>query len=110
MALVPERESCGYTFRKDLTIDFDRLIAIMLGRFRMTVPDCIDEYKKLGGSVFGKPRFFTELRFPFLTSRKKYDAEKLQRVFKEVTTRRNQQPTNETLFITFPTDHDLCKT
>lgn len=28
----------------------------MLSRFRMTVDDCIKEYKALGGKVFGNPR------------------------------------------------------
>ena len=34
----------------------DRLISIMLSRFRMTVDDCIKEYETLGAKVFGKPR------------------------------------------------------
>ena len=33
-----------------------RLISIMLSRFRMSVNDCIDEYKILGGKVFAHPR------------------------------------------------------
>jgi hypothetical protein len=33
-----------------------RLISIMLSRFRMSVNDCIDEYKILGGRVFAHPR------------------------------------------------------
>ena len=28
----------------------------MLSRFRMTVDDCIEEYKALGAKVFGNPR------------------------------------------------------
>ena len=37
----------------------NRLSAIMLGRFRMTVPDCLCEYERLGDRVLGKPRYFT---------------------------------------------------
>ncbi|KAF8537718.1 hypothetical protein BDD12DRAFT_717299, partial [Trichophaea hybrida] len=32
------------------------LSAIMLGRLRMSVDDCLTEYNTLGSQVFGKPR------------------------------------------------------
>jgi hypothetical protein len=35
-----------------------RLIAIMLGRLRMSVDDCIDEYKSLSSRVFTKVHHF----------------------------------------------------
>ena len=34
----------------------NRLIAIMLGRLRMSVADTISEYERLGNQVFGRPR------------------------------------------------------
>ena len=33
------------------------LIAIMLGRLRMTVDDCIQEYEQLAGDIFGHANF-----------------------------------------------------
>lgn len=32
------------------------IIALMLGRMRMSIDDCINEYQRLGSIVFGKPR------------------------------------------------------
>ena len=74
----------------------------------MTVPDCIDEYEKLGGNVFGKPRFFTMLNFGFV-DRTKYDAENLKRVFQDVTKRRTEKDMGQRR-ITFPSKRGLCKT
>ena len=62
----------------------------MLGRLRMTVPDCIREYETFGESIFGKPRHITALNFG-IGGRSKYDANKLERVFKDVTRRRGEQ-------------------
>lgn len=83
----------------------------MLARFRMPVKDCIDEYEKLGEKVFGDPRHFTELNYPFIPSfrRTKYNADKLKKVFEEVTNRRNRWTTDETRDMTFPTEQGLCK-
>jgi hypothetical protein len=77
----------------------------MLGRFRMTVQDCLQEYRSLGGEIFGKPRFFTQLRFG-VGNRTKYEGAKLEKVFEEVTTRRSEQ--NDSTF-TFPLKRGLCK-
>lgn len=86
------------------------LIAIMLGRFRMTVPDCLFEYRRLGQEVFGKPRMISTLRFG-LGVRQKYKAARLEKVFKDVTKRRNEQPgPSETGKITFPSGRGLCAT
>ena len=76
----------------------------------MTVPDCIYEYKSLGQEVFGKPRFFTTLRFG-VGDRCKYNAANLTKVFKEVTKRHNEKPDGEFLGkITFPSRKGLCTT
>ena len=80
----------------------------MLGRFRMTVLDCIDEYKSLGNQVFGKPRFFTFLRFG-IGGRAKYEASTLEKVFQEVSTRRNEY-LEEPNRVLFPSGRGLCKT
>ena len=76
----------------------------------MTVPDCICEYEKVGQRVFGKPRFFTKINFA-VGNRYKYNAESLEKVFKEVTKRRNKNPDGETFGkITFPSEKGLCTT
>ena len=82
----------------------------MLGRFRMTVPDCLSEYRRLGQKVFGKPRMISTLKFG-LGVRHKYKAARLEKVFKEVTWRRNEQrESSATRTITFPLGRGLCAT
>ena len=82
----------------------------MLGRFRMTVPDCIHEYRSLGQKVFGKPRFIFALRFA-VGNRYKYKAARLEKVFKDVTRRREEKSaSNATGRITFPSGKGLCAT
>ena len=82
----------------------------MLGRFRMTVPDCIAEYRRVGQEVFGKPRFFSTLRFK-VGNRYKYKASRLEEVFQDVTKRRNERLKNSaTGRITFPSGKGLCTT
>lgn len=88
--------------------ELGRLIAIMLGRFRMTVPDCKLEYEKVAVKVFGKPRHITTLNFG-IVDRTKYDAAKLRKVFEEVTERRSEQISHGQR-ITFPSKRGLCKT
>lgn len=74
----------------------------------MTVLDCIDEYKSLGEEVFGNPRTFSTLRFG-LGNRTKFKAERLEKVFKNVTRRRNECQADPDR-ITFPSGRGLCKT
>lgn len=82
----------------------------MLGRFRMTVPDCLSEYRTLGQEVFGKPRMISTLKFG-LGVRHKYKASRLEKVFEDVAKRRNEQPgPGETGKITFPSRRGLCAT
>ena len=82
----------------------------MLGRFRMTVPDCVHEYRSLGQKVFGKPRFFITINFG-VGNRHKYEAARLVKVFKEVTKRRNEKSDGEVYGkITFPSGRGLCTT
>ena len=82
----------------------------MLGRFRMTIPDCIFEYRTLAQEVFGKPRLISTLRFG-LGVRAKYKAERLEKVFKDVSIKRNEQPKpGEISKITFAYGRGLCST
>ena len=88
----------------------DSLIAIMLGRFRMTVPDCIAEYMRIGQHVFGKPRFFYTLRFK-VGNRYKYKSSRFEKVFQDVIRRRNERLKHSaTGRITFPSGKGLCTT
>lgn len=80
----------------------------MLGRFRMTVPDCMMEYENLGDEVYSKPRFFNILRFG-LIDRPKYNAANVKEVFEDVTRRRSEKIGNGQR-ITFPSKRGLCKT
>ncbi|KAF2238224.1 FabD/lysophospholipase-like protein [Viridothelium virens] len=66
------------------------LIAIMLGRLRMSVADCLHEYETLAGKVFGKPNFLNELRIP-LINRTKYNCEVLRKVFADVVARHKEE-------------------
>src|SRR5437667_5721720 len=80
----------------------------MLGRFRMTVPDYLQEYENFGGEIFGKPRFFTQLNFG-IPERTKYKAAKLTTVFQDVTTRRSERVRETGGRITFPSKRGLCR-
>ena len=81
----------------------------------MTVQDCIQEYKTLGGEVFGNPRHFNQLNYPLIPNfyRTKYDEERLKKVFKGVTDRRKEKldesddPNGRTAFESEP---ELCRT
>ena len=82
----------------------------MLGRFRMAIPDCLYEYRRLGQEVFGKPRMISTLKFG-LGVRHKYKAARLEKVFKDVSIRRNEQPRpSGTFTIAFPSGRGLCAT
>ncbi|KAL9109011.1 MAG: hypothetical protein Q9227_006251 [Pyrenula ochraceoflavens] len=85
------------------------LIAIMLGRFRMPVQDCLDEYANLVSQVFGKPRFITKMNF--IVGRDKYSTENLENVFKAVTKRRCEHAEGgNTYNSSFPSRRKVCKT
>lgn len=80
------------------------LISIMLSRLRMTVDNCIDEYKCLGEKVFGNPRPMA-LKGAILWH--KFSAQALEQVIKDVTSRHSEAREFEA---TFPSDEDLCRT
>ena len=58
-----------------------RLIAIMLGRLRMSVPDCIDAYLSLSDRVFRKTRHRVTVKGKV---QGRFDSEELARAVKEV--------------------------
>ena len=59
------------------------LIGIMLGRLRMNIDDCVSDYEKLGGKVFGRSRWF-HLRSPFWFPRDKYNHRNVENAVKHV--------------------------
>jgi hypothetical protein len=84
------------------------LISIMLGRFRMTVFDCLAEYEKLGAEVFGKPRLIRQS--DHFVGPHKFNEKKLQKVFEDVTFHYSEDRESSTDGpITFATEPGLCK-
>ena len=90
------------------------LSAIMLGRLRMSVHDCLAEYKRLGGQVFGSPNFWTELRFGVfhLSTAPKYNAKHLKAAVQEVCKeyKEKEDDTSNGDRLLFPCRKDICKT
>ena len=87
------------------------LIAIMLGRLRMPVRDCLDEYERLGAKVFGHPNHVFEMRFPLpFISRPKYSEKGLSEAVNDVHNRRKPNYIGHQEPLRFPYDDDLCKT
>lgn len=83
------------------------LISIMLGRLRMSIDDCIDEYETLGPKVFAHPRWF-HLKSPLFWPRDKYDHRSLEKAIREVIDRRSS-------FVyggdkSFASDENRCRT
>ena len=87
-------------------MNLDRLIAIMLGRLRMNVSDCITEYETLGKKVFGRPRT-GHIRSLLWLPRDKYDHRILEDVIEDVVRRRN---TTNVASPTFPANEEMCRT
>ncbi|KAL9025382.1 MAG: hypothetical protein Q9196_005780 [Gyalolechia fulgens] len=80
------------------------LISIMLSRLRMTVDDCISEYKTLGQKIFGHPR---PLAFGAILWHK-FDYRVLERVLRSAVTRHSEA--SEEYVAEFPSDKELCRT
>jgi hypothetical protein len=75
----------------------------MISRFRMTVDDCLHEYRTLGSYVFGKPRLFTLNTLLW----DKFNENRLHKAIEDVTFRHCEDPRVTT---TFPSPDDLCHT
>lgn len=69
------------------SLNANSLIAIMLGRFRMTVRDCMDEYKKMGDEIFGNPRPIYRRR-ALVVPWTKYKSSAMENAVMDVTARR----------------------
>lgn len=81
-----------------------RLISIMLSRFRMSVNDCISEYKSLGERVFSHPRHFSTGGLLW----HKFGWRPLEDAIKQVTNRHCF--TERSFGARFPSDPDFCRT
>jgi hypothetical protein len=86
------------------------LIAILLSQFRMTVEDCLDEYKKMGTSIFGHPRRLHAANWPF-TEKTKFSTKLLTEAFEAVIRRRMVATADISSPATakFQTDTDTCR-
>ena len=82
-----------------------RLISIMLSRLRMTVDECIDEYKTLGDKVFGHPRMFSSGG----TLWHKLDCKVFEKVIRDVTAKYCEKTTFESNYAMDRMDQDMCQ-
>jgi hypothetical protein len=80
-----------------------RLISIMVSRFRMTVDDCLQEYKTFGSEVFGRRRILSMKGVLW----NKFNEEHLYKVIEDVTSRHCENPSVTTRF---PSPKDICRT
>ena len=62
------------------------LIAIMLGRLRMSVDDGISVYEQLGERIFGRPRWF-HVRSPLFWPRDEYNHKTLETIIQDLVQR-----------------------
>ena len=88
------------------------LIAIMLGRLRMSLNECIDAYRNLGEEVISKPRL-ASIRGPIPWLRPKFSNLKLERVLHEIVQRRSglEAPANPALDSQqFCSTSEVCQT
>jgi len=85
------------------------LISIMLGRLRMSVEDCMSEYEKLSGDIFGHPRW-ASVRGPIPWLRDKYDGKTIQRAVEDVMNRRMSPAERRFGTGNFSSPPGLCRT
>lgn len=89
------------------------MIAIMLGRFRMTVRDCLYEYERFADDIFGHPPPFglRKLRM-YLTKGVKYSTAGVERVFQRVERERHEEIDYRDLAPRpmFPSRKGMCQT
>ncbi|KAK7894536.1 hypothetical protein LTR67_006297 [Exophiala xenobiotica] len=112
----PERNGPEYKYLPCHYFDFivgtstGGLIAMMLGRLRMSVGHCIEEYITLGAEVFGKPRTFCA-RSPLYWNRGKYHSGNVEKVVQHVSEKYTPSVQMEGCDrITFDCPETICKT
>jgi hypothetical protein len=93
--------------KKLLTI---RLIAIMLGRLRMSVDDCLNEYYNVGGDIFGHPRRAFHMRSPlFFPFRHKYPGKLVEETVKKVIAHNSKNIVGNERSEMFPGREEMCR-
>ena len=75
----------------------------------MTVDDCIDEYRKLGDEVFGRPRKIYTLKF-LVGDRPRYNGELFKDTLRKVISRRREHVNAAENDIIFASPPDICRT
>jgi hypothetical protein len=85
------------------------LISIMLGRLRMSVKHCMEEYEILSGDIFGHPRW-ASVRGPLPALRDKYDGERIQKAVEDVINRRMSEEERTAGAGSFNSPRGLCRT
>ena len=83
-----------------------RLTSIMLGRFRMSVQECLEQYKEMGETVFGHPRLISRGGIP----RETFDGKGLKGCIQNLTNNRIPHGCMLDEFGNFPSPEDLART
>jgi hypothetical protein len=91
-----------------------RLIALMLGRLKMSVDECLEAYQTLGDSIFGHPRWrhIRQFKIPFLWwPRSKYNKQKFEDVIQGFVNRYEPRRVGDPAGSDYlPDPEDRCKT
>ncbi|KAK3984988.1 acyl transferase/acyl hydrolase/lysophospholipase [Cladorrhinum sp. PSN332] len=90
------------------------LITIMLAKFRMSAHDCLGEYERLAGLVFGRPRHVYEMSLQgvmLFSKRHKFSTANLEFAIKDVVKRRGEKPTyrDDAEEMVFGTPRGFCR-
>lgn len=98
-------------YEKLICNDHDvRILAIMLGRLRMSVHDCLNEYRKFAESMFGNPRF-ASTRSPLYWPQPKYDHHPFESQFESLLRRYDKSFVDEKpREVLLGSDTKQCKT
>ena len=62
----------------------NRLIAIMLGRLKMSEDQCLESFQRYADDIFGRPRLWLFDRMPILRRSPKYSSNNINRAIKMV--------------------------
>jgi hypothetical protein len=75
----------------------------------MNVDECIEDYKTMGGLIFGHPRLFS-MRGPLPANRYKYNHEKLKAAVEAIVNHRLAGHGDHLGDHTFPSSQERCRT
>ena len=95
-----------------LSLNYRRILAIMLGRLRMSVHDCTTEYRHLLDALLSHKRIGSTMRVG-LVSATKYKEKHLEVAMRDICNRYKNypgSPSSQPGPLYFPHKSDLCKT